>query len=86
MEAILDFCTKIKNSYFLALNDLLDQSKSNQTWQAWPARLADYTLDILTDIWTDITIDITNDILTDITTDIAADIVTNIFTNHQLIL
>ena len=29
MAAILDFCTKMKNSYFIALNDLLDQSQSN---------------------------------------------------------
>ena len=34
MAAILDFCTKMKNSYVLALNDLLDQSQ--------PAKLVDY--------------------------------------------
>ena len=38
MAAIFDFCTKMKNSDFWALNDLLDQSKSNQTWWEWQAR------------------------------------------------
>ena len=32
MVAILNFCTKIKKSYFLALTDPLDQSQPNQNW------------------------------------------------------
>ena len=33
MVVILDFVTKKKMSYFLALNDPLDQSQANQNWR-----------------------------------------------------
>ena len=72
MAAILNFCTKINHSYFLAIIST-DTSTDIRT-------------DISTNILTDISTDITTDILTDITTDIATDIANYIPTDFQLIL
>jgi len=72
MASILNFCTKINHSYFLAIIST-DTSTDIRT-------------DISTNILTDISTDITTDILTNITTDIATDIAHYIATDFQLIL